>query len=77
MAITMKAARLNAGYTQGQAADKIGVNKGTINAWENGKTSPTVWQWQDLCELYGMGFEDILIPKKFKETKPGATECPD
>lgn len=71
MAITMKAARLNAGYTQEQAAKKLGVNKCTLVNWESGKTAPTIWQWEDLCDLYEMGFGDILVPKKFNKIEHG------
>lgn len=70
MAITMKAARLNAGYTQAQAAKELGVNTGTLCNWETGKTSPSINQWFILCNLYGMGIGDILIPTESSLTEP-------
>lgn len=36
MAITLRAARVNAGYTQMEAANKIGVSKESISNWERG-----------------------------------------
>jgi len=70
MAITMKAARLNAGYTQAQAAKKLGVNATTLCNWETGKTAPSIVQWFALCSLYGMTIGDILIPTEFSLTEP-------
>lgn len=75
MAITMRAARLNAGYTQGQAAKALGVSTPTMVNWEKGKTSPTVWQWYDLCELYHIDPWQVSIPKKFNAVEQGAEEC--
>ncbi|MBR4743576.1 MAG: helix-turn-helix transcriptional regulator [Oscillospiraceae bacterium] len=69
MAITMKAARLNAGYTQAHAAKKLGVNTGTLCNWETGKTSPSIVQWLALCKLYGMDIGDILIPSESSLTE--------
>lgn len=70
MAITMKAARLNAGYTQAQAAKKMGVSVATFSNWECGKTSPSIVQWLTLCNLYGMAIGDILIPTESSLTEP-------
>ena len=40
--ITLEAARVNAGYTQEQAASNLGVSRSTIINWENGKTIPGI-----------------------------------
>lgn len=34
MQITMRAARVNAGYTQGQASNKLGINTDTLVRYE-------------------------------------------
>ena len=38
--ISLAAARVNAGYTQKEAAEKLTMSKRTLNRWENGKTAP-------------------------------------
>lgn len=40
--ITLKAARVNAGLTQEEAAQAINVTGRTLISWENGVTYPTV-----------------------------------
>lgn len=39
--ISLKAARVNAGLTQEEAAKMIGVYSGTVSNWEKGKTFPS------------------------------------
>lgn len=62
MAITIKAARVNAGYTQSEAAAALNVDKATIINWEKGRTAPSVKKFNALCELYGTKPEDISLP---------------
>lgn len=42
MKVTLKAARINAGLTQAEAAQKLNVSKDSISNWERGKTFPDV-----------------------------------
>ena len=46
--ITLKAARVNAGMTQDEAAGFLGKTKQTIVNWENGVTEI---KYRDLCAL--------------------------
>jgi len=64
MAITMKAARVNAGFKQKDAAKALSVNAGTLSSWENGKTLPDLRQLAEMCELYGIEPNDIFLPRK-------------
>lgn len=59
MAISLKAARINAGFTQSDVADKLGVNLATVSNWETGKTSPSIATVQKLVGLYSVGINDI------------------
>lgn len=38
--ITARAARINAGFTQVEAAKRLGISKSTLISYEHGKTSP-------------------------------------
>lgn len=69
--ITLKAARVNAGMTQTQAAEKVGVIKETILNWENGKTKIKTIQLMALCQLYGVPIDNIILPEN--STKCGHT----
>ena len=59
--ITLKAARINAGLSQSEAAEKMGVNVMTVSNWETGKTVPDVEDFKRLCELYGWPENGIRI----------------
>lgn len=61
MQISLKAARINAGMQQAEAAEKLGVLRDTIGRWESGKTKPKADQLQKLCEVYGVPIESIKI----------------
>lgn len=59
MRITLKAARVNKNLTQEQVADELKVTKKTVGSWESGKTSPKLEKIEQLCELYGVSYDDI------------------
>jgi len=59
--ITLKAARVNKGYTQAFVADKLGVSIGTLKNWESGKTFPRQPQIEQLCEIYGVSYDNIFF----------------
>ena len=60
--LSLKAARVNAGLTQKEAAMAINVTERTLHSWENGVTYPTVDKLLLLCGLYGVQIGDIFIP---------------
>ena len=52
MTITLRAARINAGLDQREAAEKLGINVSTLRNYETGKTVPN-WNTVDkIRELY-------------------------
>lgn len=59
MRITLKAAKINKGYTQEYVAKKIDVTKKTLGSWESGKTMPKADKIIQLCNLYGASYDDI------------------
>ena len=61
MKLTLKAARINAGLTQIDVAEKIGVNIATISSWETGKTKPSLNNYFRLCTLYNCTEDSISI----------------
>lgn len=48
------ACRVNAGYTQKEAAKLVGVSEKTIVDWEAGHTAPKMEKAQELSDLYGI-----------------------
>ena len=58
--ITLEAARVNAGYSQKEAAEKLGVSNCTLLRWEKGISMPKANQIVAICGLYGVPY-DMLI----------------
>ena len=59
MKISLKAARVNVGLTQTDAAELIGVNVNTIKNWECGKSFPNQPMIDRLCSVYGLAYDQI------------------
>ena len=59
--ITLKAARVNAGYSQKEAAEHLGISNKTLCSWENGKTFPDQPMIEKLCGLYGVTYDMIVF----------------
>ncbi len=60
--ITLTAARVNAGFTLDEVAEKMHKSKNTIIAWEKGKTTIDVYNFDELCTLYNVPKECIILP---------------
>jgi transcriptional regulator with XRE-family HTH domain len=59
--ITLKAARVNAGLTQGKAAAELGISNKTLSAWENGTRVPDISMIEPICKLYGRTYDSIIF----------------
>ena len=62
--ITLAAARVNAGLTQADVAEKMHISKNTIVNWENGKVIPSVANIHLLSFIYGIPEDNIFLPEK-------------
>lgn len=66
MAMTLKAARINMGFTQAQAAEKIGVTVDTLSNYERGKSYPDVPIIKRIEEVYETSYSDLIfLPKNY------------
>lgn len=63
MAISLKAARVNAELTQKQLAEKLGVSEFTIMNWESGRSEPKYSQFKKICDACGVQMNDIFLPE--------------
>lgn len=61
--ISLKAARVNAGLTQAQVAERIGCSRFAIMSWESGKVIPRFDKLQALRDLYGIPVENLSVGK--------------
>lgn len=56
----MKDARVNAGLSQQELADKVGASRQTINAIEKGDYNPTIRLCIGICRALGVTLNDLF-----------------
>lgn len=61
MMLHLKAARVNAGFTQGKAANMLGISRNTLANYEAYKTIPDINTAKRIAKLYGMSVNDIIF----------------
>ena len=62
--VSLAAARVNAGFNQREAAEKLGICLATLVNWETGRTFPTARKIQILCHLYEVPVSSLkILPK--------------
>lgn len=59
--ISLKSARVNAGYSQKNASTLLGVSNKTLSSWENGTTVPKADVIDKICELYNVKYDNIIF----------------
>ena len=59
--ITLAAARVNAGFTQKQAASKLKISNKTLANWETGKAIPKADKIDAICKLYSVAYDNIIF----------------
>lgn len=59
MEITIKAARINAGFSQTEAAKELGIGKSTLLNYEYYRTVPDINTALRMAELYGTTIDHI------------------
>lgn len=61
MAIHLRAARVNAGFTQEKAAKELKISKGTLVNYEKYKTKPDIEMSKRIADLYNTTVDDIIF----------------
>lgn len=57
--ITLEAARVNQGFTQKEAAKKLGVSNKTLFNWEKGISFPPADKVSLICTLYKVEYDNL------------------
>lgn len=60
--LTIKAARVNMHMTQDELAEKMGVSRSTVIAWENDQREMRTAYVRLFCSITGLSEDDILLP---------------
>ena len=54
------AARLKAGFSQTEAARRLGIDQSTVSCWETGKKMPRASKLAKLADLYGCTVDELF-----------------
>lgn len=61
MAITLKSARINAGFSRTDAAKKLGISVSTLYNYEKGIRFPNVKIIRQIEAIYGVNYNNIIF----------------
>lgn len=61
MAITIKAARVNVGLTQEEAAKELEISRATLASYEAGRTSPDIELGKRMASLYQTSVDNLIF----------------
>ena len=64
--ITLEGARVSAGFTQAELAERLGISRATVSAWETGKRDITSVQLAAFCYVTGFSEDSISLPKEVR-----------
>lgn len=56
----IKKLRINSGMSQVQLAERIGITKSAVNAWESGTNSPSLAYIVKLSQVFGVSTDYLL-----------------
>ncbi|MDB6269052.1 helix-turn-helix transcriptional regulator [Lactobacillus amylovorus] len=59
--ITLKAARVNSGLSQKEAAKQLGVAESTLYKWEAGKNKPNVKYLSRIEKVFNLPISNIIF----------------
>lgn len=62
MQMSLKALRVNAGLTQQDVADRLGVSRQTVMNWENDNEKPKDYIIYALAYLYKTNIDNMRVP---------------
>lgn len=61
MKIGLRAARVNAGFTQKEAAERLEISRSTLANYEMSKTKPDIDTAIALAKLYGVPIDNLIF----------------
>ena len=61
---SLAAARVNAGFSQKEAAERLGISNKTLCSWENYQSYPAADKVQMICDLYAIPYDQINFAQK-------------
>ena len=69
-------ARKQAGLSQEQLGEKLGVSRQAVSKWESGQNNPDVAYLAEMCRLFGVSSDWLLLGQETEQAS-APTRCPD
>lgn len=60
----LRRARIDAGLTQEQVAQQVGITRQALSYYESGRSQPDIDMLMSLCKVYGTDINNVLYGKK-------------
>ena len=60
-------ARKQAGLSQEQLGEQLGVSRQAVSKWESGQTNPDVAYIAELCRLFGVSSDWLLLGREERQ----------
>ena len=67
MKISLRALRVNAGYTLKEASKKLSISSETLRSYENQKTHPDFKKLSEILNLYNVKYGDIVYSNDYSD----------
>ena len=67
MKISLRALRINAGFTLKEASKKLSISSETLRSYENKKTHPDFKKLSEILSLYNVKYGDIVYSDDYKD----------
>lgn len=61
MRVTLRALRVNSGYTLKQASSKLKISSETLRSYEKARTFPDMRKMSEILSLYNISSKDVTI----------------
>ena len=58
--MNLKNARIRAGLTQEEVAEKLKIDQSAISLWETGRNGPKVSRLPEIAKLFGTTIDELL-----------------
>ena len=68
-------ARKQAGLSQEQLGEKLGVSRQAVSKWESGQTNPDVAYVAEMCRLFGVSSDWLLLGQETEQAR-NPVRCP-
>jgi transcriptional regulator with XRE-family HTH domain len=72
--LSLRAARVNAGYSQEQAASELSISRATLSAYEKDSSNISYSLLTDMSHKYGIPLDNLFVGDEYELTRTKRTQ---